>query len=137
MSLLVPWYILAWQWILAHKKILIYALMALTLAVLVLLALKGCSRKKASIDLESVTKINSADRKERLEELQKTIEQNQDVIQNAANNSTLAEQDAITRSREIQAKVDIADKAIETAKQSGHDVTQEQLVCLLQPENCK
>jgi hypothetical protein len=127
-----------WGWIVAHKRLVIYTVLAMALALLLFFAYRGCKGgKKATIDLEGVTKINSVDRAERLKELEKVITENQDVIATADNRTTLAEQDIVTRNREIARKVAEADKAIENAKSHGRDVTQQELECLLTPKECE
>lgn len=127
-----------WGYIVAHWRWFLYGFLAIALLLLVVFAYRGCrGSKKATIDLESVTKINNADRKERLEELEKTVIQNQDVIESASNRTALTDLDIETRRKEVQAKVDAADKKVMEAKEQGRGVTQEELQCILVPEDCK
>jgi hypothetical protein len=110
---------------------------AIVLLVLVILFYKTCGHKKASIDLETVNKINNANEQERKAELRKTIEENQTVVNTVDNRTTIAETSVSERDRQIEAKVKEADARIAEAKQQGRDVTQEELQCILVPEDCK
>jgi hypothetical protein len=104
---------------------------AIVLLVLVVLFYKACGHKKASIDLETVNKINNANEQERKAEVRKTIEENQTVVQTVANTTTIAETDVAERDKAIEAKVKEADAKIAEAKQQGRDVTSEELECIL------
>jgi cell division protein FtsN len=117
-----------------HWKIFAIALGVL---VLVVLFYKACGHKKASIDLETVDKINRADEKDRKAEVRKTIEENQTVVQTVANTTTIAETDVAERDKAIEAKVKEADAKIVEAKQQGRDVTQQELQCILVPGDCQ
>jgi hypothetical protein len=125
----------AGYFVLDHWKIFAIAVVVI---VFVVLFYKACSGKKpVKIDLETVQKVNSADRREREAELQKVIEENSDVISTVDNRSAIAETNVVERNREIDARVKEADRKIEEAKRQGRDVTSEELECILVPENCQ
>lgn len=88
------------------------------------------------IDQSEVAKINAADEKTRKAELQNQIEKNQDVIKTTDGRTEIQNINAVEKNREIDAKVAEADKAVQAAKAQGHDVTEDELACLLIPENC-
>lgn len=114
---------------------LISAAVLLVILLLPFLWLRGCS-KPPVIDEEKINKINSANEKERKAELQKVIEENQEVIETVDNRTTIAETNVIERNRVIDEKVKEADKAIAEAKKRGRDVTAEELECLLTGNLC-
>lgn len=98
---------------------------------------KSCGKPTPKIDEQSLQKINSQNKREREQELQKVIEENADIVQTVNQNTTIAETNVVERNREIDEKVKEADKKIVEAKQQGRDVTSEELECILVPENCK
>lgn len=122
-----------WTWPLKLTSIGIVALVIL----LIVLGLRGCGKSTPKIDEASLQKINSANKKEREQELQKVIENNADVVKTVDNRSNIAETNVVERNRLIDEKVKAADQAIVAAKQQGRDVTSEELECILIPENCK
>lgn len=101
------------------------------------ISLYSCFKKEPKIDQESINKINTANEIQRKQELQKVIEENQDVIKAVDERNTITELNELERNRQIQIKVAEADKKIEEAKRGGKDVTQEELKCILIPENCQ
>lgn len=116
----------------------LFAILAglLVLILLVVFAYRGCTRRDVKIDQETVQKVNSQNRREREAELQKVIEENQTVIQTVDNRSAVAETNVVERNAEIDRKVKEVDAKIQAAKQQGRDVTEQELKCLLIPENC-
>jgi hypothetical protein len=104
---------------------------ALGVIVLVVLFYKACGHKKASIDLQTVDKINNANERDRKAELRKTIEDNATVVNTVDNRSTIAETNVVERDRQIEEKVKAADAEIQKAKSQGHDVTSQELECIL------
>lgn len=105
--------------------------------VLVILFYKACGHKKATIDLDTVNRINNANEKERKAELRKTIEDNATVVSTVDNRTTIAETNVAERDRLIEEKVKAANAEIQKAKQQGRDVTQDELQCILVPGDCK
>lgn len=89
------------------------------------------------IDTDTVQKINSADQTERKEELKKTLEENAGVIDSTRENTKLTDLSNEEKEKEIQQKIEEADKKISEAKEQGRDVTQEELECILVPKNCQ
>jgi len=124
---------LQWRWPLKLGSII-----AIVLVLgLVIGFFKSCGRKTVKIDQESINKINSENRKEREAELQKVVEENSDVVNTVDNRTAIAETNTIERNRLIEEKVKAVDAKIAEAKQQGRNVTQEELECLLVPENCQ
>lgn len=113
-----------------------FTLPVFLIIVLLIVGYKACGKKKTSIDLERIEKINSANRAEREKELQRVIEDNAEVVRTNDNRTAIAETNVIERNRIIDEKVKAVDAEIQKAKQQGHDVTKEELECLLVPENC-
>lgn len=108
---------------------------AIVLIVAVIFVYRAC-HKPAKINLEQIEKINNANEKERKAELQKVIEDNQDVVRTVDNRAAITEINNVEKNREIDAKVKEADKKIMEAKAQGKDVTQEELQCILVPSDC-
>lgn len=96
----------------------------------------GCASPVITIDQASLDKVNAADKATRDAELKKKIEDNQEVVSTADNRTKLTEVEAEKRQSEIDKKVAEADKKVEEAKQQGHDVTAEELHCILTGEGC-
>lgn len=111
-------------------------LLAIALLVAVFFGYKAC-RREVKIDEEQIQRINKANEIERREELKKVITENQDVIRTAENRTIATDASIAERERQIDAKVKEADAKIVEIKQQKGDVSQEELVCLLQPETCK
>jgi DNA-binding transcriptional MerR regulator len=97
---------------------------------------RGCGGRKG-IDIEKIEKINSENAAERKKELQEVIEKNAEVVQTVDERTTIAETNVVERDRLIDEKVKEVDAKIAEAKKQGRDVTQEELECMLVPENCK
>lgn len=116
---------------------MLYVVIAIVLLLLIIFAYRGCTKKNVKIDLETVDKINNGNRKEREAELQKTIENNADVVRTADNRTAITDTNVVERDRIIAEKVKAADAEILKAKSEGRDVTAQQLECLLVPENCQ
>jgi len=93
--------------------------------------LRSCLSKPAKLDIKNIDKINSANQKERLEELSKTVEQNADVVKTVDGRNAISEQDEASKQAAIWAKVKDADEKIQAAKSQGHDVTGPELECIL------
>lgn len=89
------------------------------------------------VDQVETQRLNAADEKTRKQALQDVVEKNQDVVKTVDERTELQNVNAVEKNREIDAKVAAADKAIADAKAQGRDVTEEELSCLLIPENCK
>lgn len=111
--------------------------LGLFLFLFIILGVRSCLSKDAKSDQESIEKINSADRTKRLEELEKIVNDNQDVIKTNDNRTLETENNIEERNRQIDEKIKEADKKIEEAKNQGKNVTSEELECILIPENCK
>jgi Co/Zn/Cd efflux system component len=107
----------------------------IVLLVLIALAYRGCKRQ-AKIDLQSIEKINTANRQEREAELRKVITENQDVIKMVDERTAIAETQVEVREQVIEEKIKEADKKIVEAKSQGKDVTSAELECILIPANC-
>ena len=106
-------------------------LAGLIVVIVFLFVFRSCGRRPASIDQESINKINSANEAERKKELQNVIEDNADVVRTVDNRSTVAETNVIERNRLIDEKIKQADQAISNAKAQGRDVTGPELECIL------
>lgn len=124
-------------WLTAHWRLVAVCLGAFLLLILVVMAFRGCGKREVKIDEEQIQKINQANERERKAELQKVIEENQEVIKTVDERSNLAEVNRVERERVIDEKIKEVDKKIADAKSQGKDVTQEELKCLLIPENCR
>ena len=124
------WILNIWGWVWAHKRLVLYIAAGLALLLAIVFVFRSCG-KKASIDQEQINKINAANEKERKAELQKVIEENQEVVATVDNRTTIAETNVVERNRLIDEKIKEVDKKIAEAKQQGHDVTAEELECLL------
>jgi len=94
-------------------------------------------KKGVTIDQAAVQKINAADEKTRKDELHDQIVKNQDVIKTNDNRTELQNLDTAEKNREIDRKVAEADKQVQEKKAQGHDVTQEELHCILAPADCQ
>lgn len=100
--------------------------------------LRSCVRtRRAKISEASIQKINKANDAERKAELEKVINDNADVIKTVDERKTLAEAHEAERDAAIWAKIQDADEKIVAAKAQGHDVTSEELHCILVPGDCK
>ncbi len=124
-----------WWFVFDNWRIVVPVIVGIVLLILVITTFKSCG-KKASIDLESLNKINSANEATRKKELQSVIEKNQDVVSTVDNRSTIAETHVAEQTKAIDAKVKAVDQKIIEAKNQGHDVTAEEIECMLIPENC-
>ena len=111
-------------------KIVLPVIVGIVLFILLITSFRSCG-KKATIDQEQINKINSANEKERKLELQKVIEQNQEVVATVDNRTTIAETNVVERNRQIDEKIKEVDKKIIEAKAQGKDVTAEELEALL------
>lgn len=123
-----------WSFIKKHWKAIVVGL-----AILILLSyVAGFSTcGKPRIDQESIQIINNANEEKRKEELEKKVNENLDVIKSADKNTELSNLEIEERQKEIDKKVEELDKKVEEAKRNGKDITQEQLECMLVPENCQ
>ena len=108
-----------------------------TIAVIIILIAvlfaKFCGGREAAsnINQEQIDRINTANRTERLKELQKVVEDNAQTVTTVNNSTTIAETNVIERDRLIDEKVKDVDKVIQQAKEHGRDITAEELECLL------
>lgn len=127
--------IAGWLWL--HKRIALYVIAAIIIGILIIVAFRSCGKKRIKIDEDAIQKINSANEAERKKELQKVIEENQDVINTVDNRSALSETNVIERNSFVDERVKAADRAIAEAKEQGQNVTSEQLQCILIPEDCQ
>lgn len=93
-------------------------------------------KKRPTIDIDKVNRINNANEKERKKELQDLVEQNQDVIKTVDERIEIQNVNVVERAREVDAKVAEANRKIIEAKSQGRDVTSAELECILVPENC-
>jgi uncharacterized membrane protein (Fun14 family) len=118
-----------------HWKLVLTVVGVFTLLILVGLAYRGCKRQP-KIDLQAVEKINTANRKEREEELRKIIVENQDVVKTVDERTAIAETQVEVREQVIEEKIKEADKKIVEAKSQGKDVTSAELECIL-TGNCQ
>lgn len=114
---------------------------AIALAVVIVLfsvaALWRACKPKDKIDGANIQKINSVDRKERVEEIERVLTENSNVVKTVDNRTTIAETNVVERNRELDEKIKDADRKIAEAKKAGGDITSEQLECILIPENCQ
>lgn len=117
------------------KKIIV------TLGIIILIATvasvyQNC-KPQPKIDLETVNKINTADEVKRKDELKKTIEDNADVIKTVHEDTEIVNLSVEEKDKAIAEKVEDANKKIEEAHALGHDVTSEELECILVPAHCQ
>jgi hypothetical protein len=122
-------------WFVAHWRLLLTAVGVGVLLLTVALVWNRC-KARPKFDQVEINKINSQNKKERETELQKVIEDNSSVIKTVDERTEITNINVVERNREIDAKVKAADRAIQDAKSQGRDVTQEELECLLIPDNC-
>ena len=99
---------------------------------------RSCTRPvpKAQVDLKTVEAINKQNREERLKALEKTIQENADVVETVDRRSTIAAEDEASRNAAIWAKIAEVNEKVEAARLQGRDVSQEELECMLVPEHC-
>lgn len=101
------------------------------------LVFKACGGRKVKIDqkeTESIAKANEADRKK---ELEVSITRNADAVKTVNGRNTIAEVNEANKQSEIYLKIKDADEKIAASKASGHDVTGDEVNCLLTGEDCK
>lgn len=115
----------------AHWRVIAVCASFLILLVGVAAFVHSCGKREVKLDIESLEKINSQNEKIRKQELQNIVEENQEVITTNDGRSTLTDVHVQERNAEIDKRVKAADKAIMDAKQSGKDITAEQLEKLL------
>lgn len=120
-----------------HWKLFVYALGAVLVFALIVVAFKSCGKREVKIDLESVEKINNENQANRKKELEKIIENNADTIRTNDNRTAISEVNNIERDRKIKEKVDAVDAKILEIKSNGKDATAEEIHCLLDPLECK
>lgn len=123
-------------WIVAHWRMVLTIVGLIFVLTAVALLWNRC-KKEVKFDQATVDKINNGNRKEREQELRKKVEDNADVIKTVDGRTEITNVNVVERNREIDARVKAADDAILAAKSQGRDVTQDDLECLLVPENCK
>ncbi len=126
----------AWGFIVAHKRFFIIAVGVLLLLIIIF-SFRGCGSKTVKIDEDTINRINKGNEKERKAELEKVILENSDVVKTVDERSNIAETNVIERNRLLDEKIKEVDKKIAESKANGKDVTQAELICLLQPENCQ
>lgn len=90
----------------------------------------------STIDQEELQKINSAERKERLQELDKNVRENLDTLKTVDGRNVATETSVQEREAIIANIVREGDRKVEEAKRQGRDVTSEELECVLLPEKC-
>lgn len=107
--------------------------------VAVILVNRACSKPKGIDikDVEAIDKINRGNETERRKQLEKVIVENQEVISTVDERNTIAAESEAEKQAAIWAKINDADAKIAEAKRQGRDVTQDELECILVPENCK
>lgn len=120
------------------QRYVFWALLVLIAIVLISVGLwtYSCFHEEPKIDLETVDKINKGNEAEKKQEIHKVVVENQDVVSTVDNRTTIAETDIYERDKEIARKVNQVEKEVDAARQQGRDVTQDELKCLLIPENC-
>jgi len=114
-----------------------YAVLILAVLVIFGLVYSKCFHRTATIDQAKINAKNKKNELERKAELKEIVEQNQDVIRTNDNRTAIAEQHAEDRDKAIEEKVKAVDTEIQKIKESGRDVTQAELTCLLQPQTCQ
>jgi c-di-AMP phosphodiesterase-like protein len=124
-------------WITLHWRLIAACLGAFLLLVLVVMAFKSCGKREVKIDENQIQKINSQNEKERKAELERIINDNAEVIKTTDERSNIAETNRVERERLTDEKIKEVDKKIAESKAQGRDVSQAELVCLLQPTECK
>jgi hypothetical protein len=125
-----------WGFIYAHWRIVLIAVIVF-LALLTGFCVYRGIKSRATIDQTKIDALNKKNEVERKQELREIIDQNADVIKTIDERNALSDLTIEQRSAEAEKKVEEANKYIEDAKRVGRDVTQDELVCLLQPETCK
>lgn len=119
--------------IMDHWKIALSVFAGLVLAVFIF---KACQSPAPTIDIRNIDKINSASRQERLEELNKTIQENANVVKTVDGRNTIAETSEAEKQAQIHAKILAADAQIEAAKAQGKTVSGADVDCILTGERC-
>jgi hypothetical protein len=119
-------------WCYYHGGTVILALGVLFILIGGSLVYRNC-KKQPKIDEKAINVINNGNESRRIEELTKIVEENADVIRTNDNRTTLTEATIEERSAEAEKKVQEVDKKIQEIKNSqNRDVTQEELICLIE-----
>lgn len=121
---------------LRFAKWLFIGLVALIILFVGIFVYRAC-KPQVKIDEEKISKINKANEKERREELKVIVTENADVIKTNDNRTLETEQSIEAREKLIDEKVKEVDAKINEIRQQKGDVSQEELICLLQPETCQ
>ena len=121
-----------------QKRVLLAVMILVVVAVIVAgLWLRSCFKSTPKLDIKNIEKINKANEKERLKELEQTIVENQSVVRTVDKRNAIAEVSEAEKQLQIQIKIEEVNQKIATAKAQGRDVTGPELECMLVPENCK
>jgi phage tail sheath protein FI len=91
---------------------------------------------RPKVDEATLQKINSANETTRIDALNKTVDENEQIVTTVGNRSTIVEVNRVERERETAEKVAEVNQKIAAAKADGRDVTQSELECMLVPGNC-
>lgn len=113
-----------------NYKVVLPIIGVIVLLILVALAYRGC-KKRATIDLQTIDKINNGNRQQREEELRKVIYENADVVKTVDERNTIAEANRVDQDRVVEEKIKEADRKIVEARSQGKDITGPELECLL------
>lgn len=126
---LMGWIVANWRTVLLSGGLILF---------FVVIGYFACGRAKTvKIDTEAINKINTANERERKKELEKIIVENSDVVRTVDNRSEIAETNIVERERLLDEKIAEVDRKILESKSQGKDVTEQELKCLLIPENCQ
>ncbi len=121
-----------------QKRVLLAAMILGIIAITVFcLWVRSCLTKPAKLDIKNIEKINKANETDRKAELQTEIERNAGVVKTVDGRNSIAEVNETEKQAQINAKIEEVSDKVAQAKASGHDVTSDELECMLVPENCK
>lgn len=122
-------------WIVEHRRYFYWGLLALVIFAAIVfmgLGVRSCFHKAPHIDEKAINTINTANEKERKAELEKIVTENADVIKTVDGRNTITELTTEERSQAVADKVADANAKVEAAKAGGKDVTQEELIALIE-----
>lgn len=121
----------AFKWIVSNWRLLAIVGGAVGLLIVFGLVMRSCNERAAKIDIKTVDKINKANETEKLKELEKTIVENQSVINTVDERNKISDLNETEKQAAIWAKVQEVNQKILDSKTQGRDVTGAELECML------
>lgn len=130
--------LLAWNFIKKYKTWFLYGLGVLVLLIAFGIIWHSCSKKQsATIDLETIQKVNSKDKAEIEAGVNKAVTENADVIKTVDNRTAITELSIEERDKALQEKINAVKEEVAKAKEQGKDITGAELDCMLTGVNCE